>query len=38
MGEELAQTMYTHVSKCKNDKRREEKKKKVLRKKGRQDT
>jgi hypothetical protein len=23
---EVAQTMYTHVSKCKNDKRRKEKK------------
>jgi hypothetical protein len=30
MGEEVAQTMYTHVSKCKDDKIRGEKKKKQI--------
>jgi hypothetical protein len=29
-GEEVAQTMYTHASKCKNDKIKGEKKKKGL--------
>jgi hypothetical protein len=28
--EKMAQTMYTHVSKCKNEKRRKEKKNKYL--------